>query len=51
LHLRKRAQQLDEALERCQTRYQNETQRLQNRVGELNVIIAEQEQRLNAFRN
>jgi len=49
--LRDRVQQLDEALERCQTRYQNETQRLQNRVDELNIIIAEQEQRLNAFRN
>jgi chromosome segregation ATPase len=51
LHLRKRAQQLDEALERCRTMYQNETQRLQNRVNELNIIIAEQEQRINAFRN
>lgn len=51
LHLRDRVQQLDEALERCQTRCQNETQRLQNRISELNIIVAEQEQRLNAFRN
>jgi chromosome segregation ATPase len=51
LHLRGRVQKLERGLERCQTRYQNETQRLQNRVDELNIIIAEQEQRLNAFRN
>jgi chromosome segregation ATPase len=48
--LRKRVQQLEEALDRSRQTHQDETEELNDCISELNQIIVEQQQRLDAFR-